>query len=453
MRINGNAGWVKHIVIWGGLALPSLSAQVTTATIYGQVQDASGSAIVGASVRALVESTGGQKTATTNDLGQFTIPYMPVGTYKVSVQAPGFKLFEQRGLALSSGQSANLVFRLEVGAVTETVEVTSAAPLLNTVNAEQDINLNGTQVKGLPMRNRDITSILDLGTGASSNGTTISLNGLPPRGFTFSVDGVNAAPDSEYASLSAYQNYNYVKGVSVEAVQEVEVSKNIFSAEIANTMAGNVNIITKGGGNDYHGSAFEQYQSGGLNANNHLLGKKTSLIFHQFGGSVGGPIKRNKLFFFTTFEGYRRNAQQALTGLVPSNWIRQQTIAAIPESKTYWNVWPEPAGAETPGQVSAFFTGSGPLQNRDNTASARSDYHVNDNSLLTVRYTRGRPFQRAPRLAVGNPRDHLGLSENVSATGNVRNSVETCDSRATHFTLLSFHWQPSISSDQPTPTP
>ncbi len=400
------------------LAAPGF-AQVTTATIYGRVLDPSGAVIPGAAVSAVNEATGVAKSAESNERGEFTVPYVPVGPYTITVEAGGFNTHVQSGVNLSSGQKADLGFVLEIGATSEMVEVTADAPLLNTTSAEQDISLNSEQVDFLPLRNRDITSIIDLGTGASSNGLTISLNGLPPRGFTFAVDGVNAVPDSEFASLAAYQNYNFIKGVSVEAVQGVEVSKNIFSAEIANTLAGNVNIITKGGTNDFHGSAFEQYQAGGLNANNHILARKTSLVFHQYGGSIGGPIARNKLFFFGTFEGYRYNAQQTLSGSVPSTWVRERTIAAIPESKAYWDLWPAPTEPPaSPEAVDSGFVGTDARQREDNTASVRGDYSVSDNDLLTVRYTRGRPFQRSPRVAVGNSRVHDGLTENVSSTYN-----------------------------------
>ena len=411
--------WAALLVLTAiGLAAPSM-AQVTTATIYGRVEDPSGAVIPGASVEVSNEATGVTKNATTNARGEFAIPYVPVGPYTITVGSEGFSTREQTGMSLTSGQKVDLTFVLEVGATTETVSVTAEAPLLNTTSAEQDINLGSEQVDELPMRNRDITSIIALGTGASSDGLTIALNGLPPRGFTFAVDGVNAVPDSEFASLAAYQNYNYVKGISVEAVQGVEVSKNIFSAEIANTLAGNVNIITKGGTNEIHGSAFEQYQAGGLNANNHILARKASLVFHQYGGSLGGPIVKNKLFFFGTFEGYRRYAQRALTGFVPSNSIVDQTVAAIPESRAYWDLWPRATAAPAnPDDVVAFFAGSDALQNEDNTASIRSDYGINDNNLLTVRYTRGRPFQRSPRIAIGNSRVHDGVSENVSTTFN-----------------------------------
>ncbi|MDA1236925.1 MAG: TonB-dependent receptor, partial [Acidobacteria bacterium] len=417
-KINRRLGVLPVGLLIVALAAP-LFAQVTTATIYGRVEDQSGGVIPGAVIDAINTATGVSKTASSNERGEFAIPYVPVGPYTVTVAADGFNVHEQTGLNLTSGQKVDLTYVLKIGATTERVTVTAEAPLLNTISAEQDINLSADQVDELPMRNRDITSIIALGTGAASDGLTISLNGLPPRGFTFAVDGVNAVPDSEFASLAAYQNYNFVKGVSVEAVQGVEVSKNIFSAEIANTLAGNVNIITKGGTNQLHGSAFEQYQAGGLNANNHLLARKTSLVFHQYGGSLGGPIIKNKLFVFGTFEGYRRNAQQALTGFVPSNSIVEQTIAAIPESRGYWDLWPRATSApENPGDVVAFFTGADARMNKDNTASVRTDYSISDNDLLTVRYTRGRPFQRSPRLAMGNSRRHVGLTENLSATYN-----------------------------------
>jgi hypothetical protein len=417
-QMKGTGAWTLVLTLLLAFAVGA-EAQVTTATIYGRVEDPSGAVIPGASVDVVNEATGVTKAATTNDRGEFAIPYVPVGPYTITVGSEGFSNHEQTGINLTSGQTVDLVFVLEVGATTETVSVTAEAPLLNTTSAEQDINLGSDQVDELPMRNRDITSIIALGTGASSDGLTISLNGLPPRGFTFAVDGVNAVPDSEFASLAAYQNYNFIKGISVEAVQGVEVSKNIFSAEIANTLAGNVNIITKGGTNEMHGSAFEQYQAGGLNANNHILARKASLVFHQYGGSLGGPVVKNKLFFFGTFEGYRRNAQQALTGFVPSNSIVDQTTAAIPESSAYWDLWPRATAAPAnPDDVVAFFAGSDALQNEDNTVSARGDYGINDNNLLTVRYTRGRPYQRSPRIAIGNSRVHDGVSENVSSTFN-----------------------------------
>jgi len=391
-------------------------AQETTATLFGRVSDPSGAVIPGASVTAVNDSTLVSRTATTDERGEFAIPFLPVGTYTVTVRADGFKAYERSGLALSSGQKVEITFPLELGATTETVNVTGEAPLLNTVNAEQDITIGDEQVSNLPVLSRDISDLVDLGTGASSDGETMSLNGLPGRGFTFSVDGVDASPDPEFPSMSLYQNFNFIKGVSMEAVQEVETSKNIFSAAIYHTVSGNVNIITKSGTNEFHGSLFEKYQSGGLNAVNHLLARKSPMVFHQFGGSVGGPIKRNKLFFFTAFEGYRRNESQVLTGQVPSRSIREFATAAIPESAAFWELWPLPTGAEQPGSVDADFAGTGFLNHEDEHTSTRIDWNVDDKSFFSGRFTWGNPRRRIPRLILGNGRVHDGLNYNISAT-------------------------------------
>ncbi|MDE0110312.1 MAG: TonB-dependent receptor [Bryobacterales bacterium] len=415
----------------GALAATAIG-QVTTATIYGRVQDSTGAVIPGAEAIATNNLTGIAKSATSDARGEFTIPFLTVGGYTVRVMSEGFKAFEQTGLDLASGQKADLTFVLEIGVTTETINVTAEAPLLNTASAEQDVNLNEAQVHELPLRRRDITSILQNGTGLSAgDGTTVSINGLAPRSFSFSVDGVDAAPDSEFPSISLYQNFNFIKGVSVEAVREVEISKNIFSAEIAQTTSGNFNIITKGGTNQVHGSLFEQYQAGGLNANNHILARKTSRVYHQYGGSLGGPIVRNKVFAFGAFEGYRLNELRPLTGFVPSMKFREEISRAIPESSSYWDAWHLPTEAPAnPDDARAFASVAGALQNEDNHASIRTDYQMDSNSLLTVRYTRGRPLQLTPRLARGNPRVHDGLNENVASTFNrVINPTMTAETR------------------------
>ena len=144
-----------------------LEAQVTTATVYGRVIDPSGAVIPGASVGASNEATGAEYSTVSGNGGEFTIAFLPAGTYSLAISAEGFRSYLETGLTLASGQRHNRDYGLELGATAETVTVTSEAPLMNTVNAEQDIALNQNQVAELPMINRDITGILTLGTGAS----------------------------------------------------------------------------------------------------------------------------------------------------------------------------------------------------------------------------------------------------------------------------------------------
>lgn len=412
------------------------SAQVTTATLQGLVLDPSGAAIPGAEVSLLNEATGQELSGASSVAGEFAITFVPPGTYTVLLTAEGFKSTSVEGLQLATGQRANVNYTLEIGATTETVTVTGAAPLMNTVNAEQDISLNETQVDELPMINRDITGILSLGTGAAmtDGGWTMSINGLAPRGFTMTVDAVDAVPDAEFAGLALYQNFNFIKGISIEAVREVETSKNIFSAETGNTIAGNVNLISKSGTNEFHGSLFEMYQSGGLHARNHIVARKSPLVYHQYGVSLGGPIARNKTFFFGVFEGYRFNRLTPLSGDVWSSGMRARIAQAVPAAQPYLDLWPQPTEADGPDldpshttcgelgpnvpciQPTAQFAGNGTENRKDDHAVVKVDHNVNQSNFLTFRYVRSRPLRRIPRLQLGNWRTWDGIQENGAFT-------------------------------------
>ena len=390
-------------------------AQITTATIFGRVLDQTQALVPGATVMAINEETALEKAGITGGEGSFTIPFVLPGTYTIQAEAPGFKTYRQSGLEIASTDQPNLTIVLELGMTTETVEVTGAAPLLNTVSARQSISLNNLAVKELPVLNRDVTGIVALGAGAAGTGSTIALNGLASRGFTFTVDGVNAVPDSEFAALSTYGNFNFIKGVSFEAVREVETSKNIFSAEIANTLSGNVNIISKSGTNQLHGSLFELYASGGLHAISHFVPTKAPSVFHQFGASVGGPIVKNKSFVFFVYEGYRLTESKALSGQIPSLEIRAIGSAAIPESKPYWDLWPQPTEAGVPGENTTFFAGTRSANRADNHTVLRFDQYINQNNNFTFRWVRARPDRLTPRLPrASDPRSHIGESDNIA---------------------------------------
>ena len=146
----------------------------------------------------------------------------------------------------------------------------------------------------------------------------VRLNGLGQFGTTFTLDGTDANANNEGRSGNMFTNMNYIDIISIEAVQEVQVVKGIIPAEYGQGLAGNVNLITKSGSNEFHGSAFENFQSQRLNARNQFLTNKPPLTFNQFGGSLGGPIRRNKIFFFGTYEGYRESFFRLLSANVPT---------------------------------------------------------------------------------------------------------------------------------------
>ncbi len=435
-RIGFWSVWAIALCLGALVLQPALEAQVTTATVYGRVVDPSGAVIPGASIAASNDGTGAEFSTVTSAGGEFTITFLPAGTYTLAITADGFKSYIETGLTLASGQRHNRDYGLELGATAETVTVTSEAPLMNTVNAEQDIALNQNQVAELPMINRDITGILTLGTGASltDGGWTLSINGLAPRGFTMTVDAVDAVPDAEFAGMALYQNFNFIKGISVEAVQEVETSKNIFSAETSHTIAGNVNLISKSGTNNVHGSLFEMYQSGGLHANNFLVGRKAPLVYHQYGGSIGGPIKKDELFYFFTFEGYRFGGKTPVPGDVWSSGMRQRISQAVPGASEYLALWPEPTEPDGPNldpsnpacgdlppntpclRPTSFWGGQGDERRTDDHFVGKADWNASSRDFLTFRYVGGRPLRRIPRTMIGNGRQWDGQNHNGAAT-------------------------------------
>ena len=166
---------------------------------------------------------------------------------------------------------------------------------------------NSCKLESFPTSRRDWTQLLNLSTGVQTTGGAVRLNGLPPSSFRLTVDGTDATQDNELPSFSMSGGFNQIKGVASEAIAEVNLVKGIASAEIANTMSGNVNIITKSGTNQFHGSAFWLNNTENFNARQQFLKNKPGLIYNQYGGSIGGPIVRNKVFFFGAYEGYRQS--------------------------------------------------------------------------------------------------------------------------------------------------
>ena len=415
------------VLSWGG----SAQAQITTATIYGNVTDPSGAAVAGAEVTATNELTGGVVSSTTNEVGEFTLTFLPVGRYTIAVKAAGFKEQKQAGLELAGGQRVGRNMSLVVGEVTETVSVTAETPLVNTVSAEQRENLTTTQVRELPLFRRDWTNILRVTNGiftgvGNAVGSGVSLNGLAGGGVSLTVDGTDASasPESNSVNMAAGFN-NTIKILSLEAIQEVNVTKGIAPAEIANTLSGNINLISKSGTNDFHGSLFENYQTGGLNARNQFLTSKPQSVFNQFGGSVGGPVLKNKLFFFGVYEGLRQSSFQTLSAQVPTQEYRSRALAAVPEYQQFFDVLnlpnePYPTGRCTATDLVgcvATFNGAGSSTARDNHIVVRGDYYLTSTNLVSVRYTQAEPRQETPNSnSPANPRSFETTNSSLTAS-------------------------------------
>ncbi len=393
--------WVPlAVVMLLSLAVPSL-AQVNTATIYGTVTDPSGGAVPQAAVTVTHEQTAASWKTSTNAGGEFTFTFLPVGRYTLVIRAAGFKEERQTNLELTAGREMRLRYALSLGNVAESVTVSADFPLVSTANAEQEHAVSSLRLEELPTANRDWSSLLMLGAGLTVSNNAVAMNGLPPDGFRFTVDGADASGSGESETLT---QLGYIKAVSLEAISEVTVSSGIAPAETGPTMSGNVNVITKSGTNELHGSLFENNRLENFAARNQFLATKPPLVFNQFGGSLGGPAVKNKLFFFGVYEGYRGRSFASINGNVPTREFRETAVNAVPSMKAFFDTFPLPNTSYAPGAVTGFYQSAGSSAESSNHTSVRGDYLVTNGNLLAVRYTHDTPFSLTPRVSPANSR-------------------------------------------------
>src|SRR5215831_1614297 len=207
-------------------------AQRTTATLAGIVQDSSGAVLPGADVQLINEGTNAVLSKVTTETGEFVFDYVPVGTYTLKIEMPGFKTRESRGIPLGAAQSARQTFTLEVGSQTDAISVTGEAPLVNTLSAEQRIALETKEFANLPMINRDVTSILNVATGLTtrpevegSQGSKFRLNGLGGTAMAVVADGTDANGNPGSPTISGYYGYTKINVMSSEAVGQTQIVK------------------------------------------------------------------------------------------------------------------------------------------------------------------------------------------------------------------------------------
>jgi len=398
------------------LAAPSASvyAQRTTATIYGVVQDPTGAVVPQAQVAATNELTGYRQSARSDERGEFTLSFLPVGRYELRVEASGFKTFLQRGITLEAGQQIRYVAALELGAPTESVTVTAEAPLIENAASASNFRVSNLQFTELPQGARDFTSLLALSTGfRPSREGMIQFDGLASGGNSVTVDGVDASANTESPSTAMFQNFNVIKVVSMEAIEEVNVSRGVVSAEVGRTYSANINIITKRGTNQFHGSLFEAVQNDVFNAKSAMQrpgDRKPPVRLNQFGGSLSGPLRKDRLFFFAAYEGNRRSTTGLAQGEVPSQDLRQRAVAALPAYRQLLDVFPLPNIPLANPNTGLYL---GPNRNTadDNHAVARVDYQIGGGDLLTARYVRSRPNSSGQRFPTVTFRDYHGIFE------------------------------------------
>ena len=296
----------------------ALAAQTTT-TLLGTVTDKTNAVLPGATVTAINSGTNFSRTVQSNTQGEYRMDFMPVGDYTLEVSARGFKKSVQKGIVLQVNVPTRADSQLDVGQMSESVEVTSTAPTVNTDNAQIGRTVENTEITTLPLVNRNVYSLLTLTPGVSSSSNSIVL-GFPEQ-RTMINGGVDGGAGSVNYYLDGGNNMTGLRNTgniapNPDAVEEFRVVTNSYSAEYGRFAGGLVNIITRSGTNQFHGSLFEFLRNNDLNAYDWGALTIVPQRRNQFGGSFGGPVRKDKTFFFATYSGLRQNLGQFLNSAV-----------------------------------------------------------------------------------------------------------------------------------------
>jgi Carboxypeptidase regulatory-like domain len=331
-RFFAQRSWVLAVLMFASVA--SIHAQQTTGSIVGTVKDQTGAVVNAATVRATNVETGFSRSAPTNGYGEYRIDYLPVGGYTVELNAAGFKRFVQENIVLNVDQTLTVEIALSVGASTETVEVTTAPPVVNTSDAVLGRTVEGSEIIGLPLVNRNAYSEISLTPGVMANNNSPTSNPTGSPNFTVGLPSadvqINGSIDGGNPEVAFYlDGGNNITGMrnygnpapNPDALEEFRVETSAFGAQYGQFSAAVITVITKSGTNKFHGSLFEFNRNTDFNAYPWTAGQgapAVKLPYHrnQFGGTVGGPIIHDKAFFFFSYGGLRQVAGQQLNGAI-----------------------------------------------------------------------------------------------------------------------------------------
>ena len=318
-------------------ASPLLYGQAT-GSFSGNVLDKSGAAVAGATVTATSQATGASRQVTTDDAGHYSIPLLPIGVYTVRAEFKGFQPTETKDLRLQVDEARELDFTLGLASVASTVEVSAAAVAVETANPSLGQVITSQQVSQLPLNGRDFVQLATLtpGTTQETNPnsffTTAASSEVAARGpFSLSVGG--SRPNSTDWLIDGVDNNELTAGgisilSNIDSIQEFKVLTYNYSAEYGTRAGPTVLLTTKGGSNDFHGSLYEFLRNTSLDAKSFFATSAEKFNLNQFGGSIGGPIRKNKTFFFVDGEQKYQRHGITFTGLVPSLAMRNGDFSA-----------------------------------------------------------------------------------------------------------------------------
>ena len=402
-------------------------AQLGGGSIVGSVLDSSSAVIGGANVTATNVATNVVSTTVTNDTGYFEFPLLPAGRYVLEAEFPGFERAKTAEFSLNSGTRPRFDLKMMVGQVTDSVEVVSTAPLVNTTTADLGIVVDQSKIEALPLNGRDFAQLVGLQAGVYSSPDTanglrggIEFNGASAFGNNLLMDGVDMSFGENSASASdkaggteigraagnatgnGIGRGSLINTISVEAIQEVKATGSAFSAEYGRATGGVVNLTSKSGSNQFHGTLFEFFRNDKLDANSFFSNKaglaKPPLRWNQFGANFGGPIQRDKLFFFFNYEGAQASQNSPQTGNVPTPLLLSMVTPALRQAL---QLLPPPTFATSNPLVGLNYHNDS-RTNNENTYVFRGDVELGT-QRLSLRYNYNHQDFSVPNLIPTSP--------------------------------------------------
>jgi hypothetical protein len=353
-------------------------------SIKGYVRDASGGVIPAAGVTLTNEKTGVEQKAVSDSTGFYQFLDLNPGSYRVSIGVQGFRTTDVKGVVVLVDQIVGLDIKLEVGNVTQAVEVSASQELLQTENAATGTNITAEMTASLPLANRQFTDLAVLTPGASfaaqgAQAGAFAVAGTRSQSTNWQIDGVNAIDPNVNGPTNSYR--------IADAIQELSVATTAYSAAFGRASGGEVSVVTKSGTNLFHGGVFEFDRNDVLNASNFftnaLNGTKPVLRYNQFGGTLGGPIKKNKTFFFYSFERLDEINPSATTAVVPTSAQRASIVDPISANLVAFYPLPTLPNAAA-GTTN--FVGNVANVTKDNTNFIRIDHTISNADRLSGHY-------------------------------------------------------------------
>lgn len=422
-------------------SLAALAQTQTTGRISGSVRDEKGAVIAGAQVSVSNKATGDARTVTTDEEGNYAVPLLAPGLYQVSIKANGFKQSNFENVRVVITETTTINAELTVGAVTgETITVSAAPPLVQSEGAQLGRVVDSRAVAELPLATRNFTQILGLSPGAATylpdntsvgrNSQNISVNGARVTNNNFQINGVdaNSMGTNSAPSLSV---------PAPETIQEFKVQTSLYDASFGRSGGGNVQAVTKSGSNEFHGAVYEYFRNAALNANNPFLKAagigRPELSRNVFGGTMGGPAIKDKLFFFISYQGQRETNGASVINSLSSNVLVAPGLTEDRSEATLLKTFlpTAPAGTRihpaalallnakvgnsylipTP-QANGRYTGSTPSKFQEDQFNTNFDWRVSEKDTLAFKFF----FSNAPQTLVLP--SFLGGGPNVPGYGN-----------------------------------